>query len=219
MTTERREAGLGSRADGGAVATAGPARAAFDRDSLLPDPSPRLAAAFEAAAARMEGLSFVNPSLAVEAVGFAPWEGQWLGVLLTPWFMNLILAPRDPAHWAPLAQGARRRYRFPAGDYDFIGAHDDAAGEYQMCSLFSPVLEFADQATARLVAQLARAALFDAANAESRAMPVGNLSPPLGPDSEQGGPLANVEMNLDAPMSKRNFLRGRLAADDRGDRG
>ena len=167
----------------------------------------------------MGGLAFVNPSLAVEAIGFAPWDGRWLGVLLTPWFMNLTLAPRDPARWARLQQGAHRRYRFPAGDYDFIGAHDDAAGEYQMCSLFSPVLEFDDQATARLVAQLARAALFDAGNAELREMPEGNLAPPSDPDSEHGEPRTTIEMNRGAPMSKRDFLRGRLATGDRGDRG
>ena len=188
-------------------------------EMLVPDPSPRLVTAFAAAAKRMEGLAFVNPALEVEAVGFAPWEGHWLGVLVTPWFMNLILAPRDPALWQRLAQGTCRRYRFPAGDYDFIGAHDDAAGEYQMCSLFSPVLEFDDQAAARLVAQLARAALFDAGNAELREMPEGNLAPPSDPDSEYGEPRTTIEMNLGAPMSKRDFLRGRLATGDRGDRG
>ena len=167
----------------------------------------------------MEGLAFVNPALIVEAVSFAPWEGHWLGVLVTPWFVNLILAPRDPALWPTLAQGACRRYRFPAGDYDFIGAHDIAAGEYQMCSLFSPAREFADQATARLVAQLARAALFDAGNAEPCEMPVGDLFPPLDPEAEPRGPIATMAASLDAPMSKRDFLRGRLAAEDRGDRG
>jgi [NiFe] hydrogenase assembly HybE family chaperone len=188
-------------------------------EMLLPDPSPRLVAAFEAVATRMEGLAFVNPSLAVEAVGFAPWEGHWLGVLVTPWCMNLMLAPRDPKHWRRLAQGECRRYRFPAGDYDFIGAHDDAAGEYQMCSLFSPAQEFDDQPTARLVAQLARAALFDAGNAESREMPAGNLAPSPDSDAGHGGPVAILATRLDAPMSKRDFLSGRLAADDRGDRG
>src|ERR1019366_1956717 len=102
---------------------------------LLPDPSPRLVNAFRAVATRMDGLSFVNPALAVEAVGFAPWQGHWLGVMLTPWFMNLTLAPRDLSVWHSLKQGGKRRYRFPAGDYDFIGAQDDPAGEYQLCSL------------------------------------------------------------------------------------
>ena len=47
---------------------------------------------------------------------FAPWKGYWLGVMLTPWFMNLMLAPRDPARWRPLPPGAKRRYAFPAGE-------------------------------------------------------------------------------------------------------
>ena len=45
----------------------------------LPDPSPRLEAAFRAVAVRMEGLAFVNPALEVAAVGFAPWASHWLG--------------------------------------------------------------------------------------------------------------------------------------------
>ena len=169
---------------------------------LRPDPSARLVHAFRAAAARMAGLSFVNPALAVEAVGFVPWQGNWLGVLLTPWFMNLILAPRDLSAWESLPQGGKRRYRFPAGEYDFIGAHDDLAGEYQMCSLFSPVLQFVDQETARLVAQLALEALFDAENAEKPAVP-----------------LEKLESRLGARQSKRDFLHGRLADKNHVDRG
>lgn len=186
---------------------------------LLPDPSARLVNAFRAASSRMEGLSFVNRALAVEAIGFAPWQGHWLGVMLTPWFMNLILAPRDASAWQSPRQGETRCYRFPAGDYDFIGAADDIAGEYRMCSLFSPVLQFEDQETARLVAQLAREALFDAANAEKRDMPVANLSPTPDSDSADPGPLQQMEGRLTASQSKREFLRGRWVGDDRADRG
>ncbi len=180
------------------------------------DPSARLTDAFRAAAHRMTGLAFVNPALEVEAVGFAPWEGRWLGVMLTPWFMNLTLTPHDPAAWRPLLPGAKRRYRFPAGDYEFVGARDDAIGEYQVCSLFSPLLEFDDHETARLVATLAREALFDPANAEVAEMPVPNLSPPA---RAQPGPLTQIRDSLDAPLSKRDFLRGRILGRDRDDRG
>ena len=193
-----------------------PAGRALD---LLPDPSPRLAESFRAVATRMDGLAFVNPSLSVEPVGFAPWQGHWLGVLLTPWFMNLILAPRDAASWTSLKPGDKRCYQFPAGAFDFIGARDDLAGEYQMCSLFSPLLQFDDQATARRVAELAREALFDAANAERPDLPAGNLASPPAPASTDPGPLGKLEAQLDAPQSKRNFLRGRWTGDDRGNRG
>ena len=184
----------------------------------LPDPSERLTAAFRAAAARMQGLDVVNPALAVEAVGFAPWDEHWLGVMLTPWFMNLTLLPRNARAWQPLAIGAKRRYTFPAGEYEFVGANDAAVGAYQVCSLFSPMHEFADQETARLVATLAREALFDAANAAVAEMPAAGLSPAADPPAAPG-PLAQLEQRLDAPLSKRNFLRGRFLGADRDHRG
>jgi len=184
-----------------------------------PDPSPRLVDAFRLVATRMDGLAFVNHALAVEAVGFAPWQGHWLGVMVTPWFMSLTLAPRDVSVWRSLKQGDKRSYRFPAGAYEFIGAKDDHAGEYLMCSLFSPLLQFEDQQTARLVAQLAREALFDVENAEKCDMPVANLSPASGSRAAETGALEKLEAQLDAPQSKRDFLRGRWAGEDHGNRG
>ncbi len=185
----------------------------MNEPQLLPDPSPRLAAAFrDVQATRMQGLGFLNSALEVEAVAFAPWEGHWLGVMVTPWFINLALLPRDVAAWQSIAPGEKRRYRFPAGDYDFIGATDAVVGELQICSLFSPVLEFEDQSTARFVATLAREALFDPENekaADPTAAPA--LSPP--------GPVAQLARNLDRPLTRRAMLRGRflgLPDDDRG---
>jgi [NiFe] hydrogenase assembly HybE family chaperone len=197
------------------IATAGGSSAA----ATLVDPSPRFVRAFDEIAQRMEGLPIVNTALAVEAVGFAPWQGCWLGVLLTPWFMNLVLAPLDPAAWTPMARGEKRAYRFPAGVYDFIGANDVLAGEYQFCSLFSPVLQFDDRQTARMVAELARAALFDADKAERADAPVGNLSPPPAAGPAEPGPLARLEAALETPQSKRDFLRGRWTDKDRDHRG
>jgi len=184
----------------------------------LPDPSAGLTAAFVAAAARMQGLDVVNPALAVEAVGFAPWDGHWLGVMLTPWFMNLTLLPRDPLAWQPLATGAKRSYAFPAGEYEFVGANDAVLGAYQVCSLFSPVHEFADQETARLVATLAREALFDAANAAVTGI-AGTTLPARADATTEPGPLARFGRRLDAPLSKRSFLRGRFLGGGRDDRG
>ncbi len=163
-----------------------------------PDPSQALVASFRAAAARMEGLGFVNPALAVEAIGFAPRNGLWLGVLLTPWCMNLVAAPCDPRAWPATAPGAKVRLTFPAGDFEFVGARDDAAGEYLACSLFSPVLEFADQAAARAVAEQALVALLDARTADEQ------------------GPLAR---RAAAPLSRRELLRGSFLRGDVDARG
>jgi [NiFe] hydrogenase assembly HybE family chaperone len=176
--------------------------------ALLPDPSPQLEQAFRATATRMSGLGFVNPALSVEAVAFEPWDGYWLGVMVTPWSINLLLLPRDRSLWRTVRAGDKQRYAFPAGDYDFIAAMDPVVGEYQMCSLFSPALEFEDHATARMVAKLAREALFDVDNAEQ---------PDAGAATDeisQPGPLARMEQQAGAPMSKRDFLRGRFLRAD-----
>ena len=179
--------------------------AAAGPQPLLPDPSPRLNAAFRAIARRMDGLNFVNPAIDVEAVAFAPWESHWLGAMVTPWCINLMLLPRDTSGWTSLPQGRKLRYAFPAGEYEFISSRDDAVGEYQMCSLISPVLELPDHATARQVAELARAALLDPANAPVpealRAAEDAELRP---------GPIAQIKEQAAAPMSKRDFLRGRF---------
>jgi [NiFe] hydrogenase assembly HybE family chaperone len=153
------------------------------------DPAARLEAAFRAiAAGRMRGLPFVNPSLAVEAVGFAPWDAHWLGCLVTPWFMNLVLLPREAAAWHSVPAGDKVAYRFPAGVYEFIAGREEAIGEYQVCSLFSPMLEFADHESARLTAQAALGALFDAANDDAtHAPPAAPARPPLSKRAFLGG--------------------------------
>jgi [NiFe] hydrogenase assembly HybE family chaperone len=198
---------------------------------LLPDPSPRLTAAFREVAGRMQGLGFVNPALAVEAIGFAPWQGHWLGVMLTPWFMNLVLLPHDRSRWQPLPVGGKRKLRFPAGVYEFIGADDPLVGEHQTCSLFSPVLEFEDHAAARLVAQLAREALFDEANAELPEYPKADLAPAAASaasaasaaaaTSAASAAAASARGSVPGPqtaVSKRDFLRGRFAGGGDADR-
>jgi [NiFe] hydrogenase assembly HybE family chaperone len=176
----------------------------------LPDPSPRLNAAFRQAARRMAGLGFLNPALQVEAVAFEPWQGHWLGVMVTPWFMNLVLLPRERASWQPLAAGAKRKLSFPAGVYEFIGADDAAVGEHQTCSLFSPMLEFEDQAAARLVARLAREALFDAAHAQAPETPRADLAAAAPVASAAAADSARAAPAPAVAVSKRDFLRGRL---------
>lgn len=120
------------------------ALAAFYRDTVAP---------------RMHGLPFVNPALQVEALGFRLWQGQWLGALILPWSLNLTLLPAAPEQWPGLPSGAKRRLRFPAGEFEFVCAIDVPAGEHHDCSLFSPALEFADPAAARATALAALEAL------------------------------------------------------------
>jgi len=170
-------------------------------EAPLPDPTRDIERAFESVAGRMHGLAFVNPALRVQAVGFEPWEGHWFGVLITPWSINLMLLPHERSAWQPVCPGLKRRFSFPAGDFEFIDALDTVFGEYRMCSLFSPAMEFEDHAAAELVARLARQALFDASLDEAARTPAGESSTDT---------LAQIGEQAARPMSKRDFLRGRF---------
>jgi [NiFe] hydrogenase assembly HybE family chaperone len=99
---------------------------------------------------RMRGLPLYNNSLSVEAIAFRDWEGRQLGVLITPWFMNLILLPADGEHWSD--RGMKTEWEFPSGRYEFDTCDSDEAGPHQSAALFSTVGDFPDQKTAREVA-------------------------------------------------------------------
>ena len=105
-----------------------------------PSPAHALERAFHAIQLlRMRDVPVLNPALTVEAVGFRPWSEHWLGILITPWFMNLMLLPRVQAHWQPIAEGESRHYVFPAGVFEFAtvrGAHDTAVAA--LAALFDP---------------------------------------------------------------------------------
>jgi len=173
-----------------------------------PSPAAALEAAFHAILQKnMQDMPMVNPALSVEAIGFRPWNEHWLGILITPWFMNLVLMPRVSAKWSPIGAGESRYYVFPAGVFEFIGARDPVIGDYEACSLFSPMFDFADPAGAHDTAVAALDALFDAASRESTDV---TMPPPVVRDAAASAvPAAKG-------VSKRDFLFGLPRRADRG---
>lgn len=118
----------------------------------------------------MADVPVLNSALQVEAVSFMSWHEDWLGILITPWFMNLMLLPHMGKAWTGLVTGQAVVHAFPSGEYDFIVGQEAALGQYQSCSLFSPMFEFPDQACARATAQAVLANLFAADAAQEAAV-------------------------------------------------
>lgn len=154
-----------------------------------------LVAAFERiAATRMAGLAMNNPALRVAAVGFRPWqEGTLVGVLITPWAINLIVIGSSDGGLR-LAADRRQSRDFPSGRYEFMGGDEPESGAYQFCSLFSPVYEFSGQAIAEATAADIMEALFVDASVEAN-------------DRRETARLAG-RSTLHAETSRRVFLRG-----------
>lgn len=159
------------------------------------DPVTGLRAAFaRIAATRMADLPLNNPRLVVATTRFVPWQEGHIGVLVTPWAINLVAVADDPLALR-LAVDTRRRWRFPSGDYDLMGGEEPECGAFQFCSLISPVLEFADQTTAEAFAAAALTALLAPADGEGR----------------EAARLTGASA-WHAPLSRRGFLRGAFGA-------
>jgi [NiFe] hydrogenase assembly HybE family chaperone len=149
---------------------------------------------------RMRDLPLLNASLSVEAIGFRRSGGARIGVLITPWAMNLLRLPDDD----PVSEGRVAARELPRGPVDFIGAIEEGLGPYETCSLFSPMDRFESQEAARAVA-------FEALSLLLRP------GPDLRPQELQrrgGGPLAALRRNAGRDYDRRGVLRGAFLGDD-----
>ncbi len=96
--------------------------------------------------ARTEPVEVPAPGHSV-AAPTRPATPDAFGILLTPWFMNLVLLPLSRVDAVPPAD-TRHIHLIGSTRFEFIASHEPAIGAFDACSLFSPVFEFADQAAA-----------------------------------------------------------------------
>lgn len=146
---------------------------------------------------RMQDLPFVNAGLAVETIGFRQHQGDWLGVVITPWFLNLFLLYGGGSLWADLSAGQRRLVQLPCGSLQFIADHDPDIGVYQYCPLLASMNALLDMATARQAALDALQAVLTQAAPESSCR-------------SDFSPTSQVGLKPDLQTSRRRFFR-RLA--------
>ena len=138
----------------------------------------------------MKGLPFVNERLSVEAIGFRELDDHLFGVLLSPWFMNMVVLPGND-EWSGFSQGDRVTVTLPSDDYEFTVSRDEALpGEILSAVLFTTVADFPDQETAREVALDILTRLFE----------------PREPDPD------DAEAAEPKPMSRRSLLSGGSAS-------
>lgn len=102
-------------------------------------------------------LSVANAALQVEAIGFARCQGDWLGVVVSPWFIRLFLLNGGGRLWGDIPAGQRRYVELPGGVLQFTAADDSVIGPCQYSPLIDPVSTVPDMATARRMARDAMA--------------------------------------------------------------
>jgi [NiFe] hydrogenase assembly HybE family chaperone len=167
---------------------------------------------------RMQDMPMCNPKLQVQAVGFQSWGEYYLGVMITPWFMNLMLLPQNEKTMSVMQQqqeGAKQTHVFPSGYYEFVNGREEGLGCYQVCSLFSPLLEFEQQSVVVEVAQSVLRELMQVENYDdisTHEKAIEELWHPEGSDADTLQTVTEqktMDEKLAAPLSRREFLRGR----------
>lgn len=144
-------------------------------------------------ASQMRDLPIYNPALDVEAVDFQPLGELWAGVLITPWFMSVMLLPPAKAPFDAALIGRKSQETLPAGNFGFVYGGVDVSGAYKSLPLHSPMGAFKDQLSARLEARSRLIGLLTAPAEVTK-------SPPAAEDSAPQTP---------SDLSRRAFLFGR----------
>lgn len=91
----------------------------------------------------MQTLPFYRAAIPVKTCGFTLFEQQWIGCLLTPWTLSLLVLPGPDQVWSQCTTGDRLALQLPCGNVTFIVSDiADASGQnhqYLSCSLMSPI--------------------------------------------------------------------------------
>lgn len=125
---------------------------------------------FRVVDAGMRDLPIYNHTLTIESIGFRVFNDvELLGVVLTPWFMNLMILPTTPVTMNMAEVGKSVSVELPIGPRKFVVGGDEVVGLYKAHSLHSPVLSFTLPGQARAEAQRQLALLMTSAAAEPAA--------------------------------------------------
>jgi [NiFe] hydrogenase assembly HybE family chaperone len=110
---------------------------------------------------RMAGVAVMHPRVHVQADPFVLLDAQMaLGVLITPWFMNLLRLPLTRSDERRV--GAQATHHIGAHVIEFTSAFEAAIGAFECCSVYSPLTQFEDHAAVHATAQALMRALLPA---------------------------------------------------------
>ena len=91
---------------------------------------------------QMRDIPILNPVIRIQAVGFQLINGRVVGIIITPWLMNVVMLPRDDEDWSQFELGKKQAHKFPSKIYKFMVNDIDGLGICQTHSLQSPMRTF-----------------------------------------------------------------------------
>ena len=172
---------------------------------------------------RMADVPIINDKIEVSAIAFQHWKESYLGVMITPWFMNLMLLPGKTENWDDKQELSASTHTFPSGNYEFLTGFEPNIGKYQMCSLFSPMFEFTDNNAAIETAEAIIKELMNDDNVEKTDIKTQQIENIWNGDDEKidnpkeqrkDDTTPTLSEKMEKPISRRHLLRGALMLKD-----
>ncbi|RJT28066.1 hydrogenase-2 assembly chaperone [Buttiauxella izardii] len=121
---------------------------------LTHNPSTVLEKAFQTVAeSQMCQLPFYRAHIPVRACGFQLFEHQWLGCMLTPWMLSLLVLPGPGQVWTTRTVGEKLALTLPCGNVRFTVGEMDGCGQYLASSLMSPLEKHTSAGTMIMLAE------------------------------------------------------------------
>ncbi len=151
----------------------------------------------------MKDIPICNHHLSIDVLHWQTYgESGQLGVLITPWFISLVMQPAENVLTDDLKIGHVVEQSFPSGKYEFLVNYQEALGFYLTCALISETKLIVSHEVACALAQEMLVYLFEQKQVEK-------LQPVARSALEQT--ISNAENQLDKPMSRRALVGLRSA--------
>ncbi len=127
---------------------------------------------------RMKGLPICHNGLQVRSIGFQNFKKHWIGAIVTPWSILVVLAQGNKSNWPEIQVGKIQSITLPAGAFSFLGMASDRLGQFLACSLMSPIDPLFNQRSAEAFAARALMLMLTPESDRSRTTPsTGNTIP------------------------------------------
>ncbi|WP_193345504.1 hydrogenase-2 assembly chaperone [Actinobacillus pleuropneumoniae] len=93
----------------------------------------------EKISANMQDLPFYRHDIPCFAPNFILYEGQWIGSVLTPWMISIVIIPGPEQLWEGRTVGDKLGLQLPYKAMTFTVSSIDSIPQYLSCSLLSPI--------------------------------------------------------------------------------